>query len=158
MSLNKQILIGNLGKDPELKTTPSGTEVVQLSMATNEKWKDSSGQQKTDTQWHNLVFWGAKAKTIAQYGKKGMELYVEGKTEHRTYTDSKTGVEKRTTQVRVDNFVFVGSRGGNGGGGYTPDESNVPESAKKSGRPGDWEPSSGGDFTPPPSDDDDIPF
>jgi len=103
-SLNKVMLIGNLGRDPELRATPSGAQVSSFTMATNRKWKDKSGEPQEETQWHNIVAWGPSAEFLATYLKKGSRLYVEGRLTHRTWEDQ-SGQKRYTSEVVVENFV-----------------------------------------------------
>ena len=114
-SLNKVMLIGNLGRDPELKATPSGSQVATFSIATNRKWKDKNGELQEETQWHNIVAWGPPAEFLATYLKKGSRLYVEGRLTHRSWEDQ-SGQKRYMTEVVVENFVPLdaapeGSRG-----------------------------------------------
>ena len=108
MSVNKAILLGRVGKDPELRTMPSGMQLVQLSMATNHRKKNKeSGDWEDQTEWHRVVFFGKSAETIAQYTQKGKELYVEGRIQTQKYTD-KEGIERYSTDIIAENFRFVG--------------------------------------------------
>lgn len=126
-SLNKVMLIGNLGKDPELKYTPSGQAVVTFSLATTRKWKDKDGNEKEDTQWHNIKAWGRLAEIINQYAKKGRQVFVEGRLEHRQYEQD--GQKKYFTEVVIDiNGVFQllgNKRDDSGGGEPTYDEAQT---------------------------------
>ena len=103
-SLNRVMLIGNLGRDPELKATPSGSQVATFSIATNRKWKDKNGELQEETQWHNIVAWGPQAEFLATYLKKGSRLYVEGRLTHRSWEDQ-SGQKRYMTEVVVENFV-----------------------------------------------------
>ncbi len=117
MSLNKVMLIGNLGKDPEVRYTASGDAVVNLTLATSESWKDkNTGEKKEKTEWHRVVFWGKQAEIIAQYTSKGSQLYVEGQLETRKWTDQ-AGIDKYTTEIKGRNFSFLSKKsdGGNQG-------------------------------------------
>ncbi|MBU0517574.1 single-stranded DNA-binding protein [bacterium] len=105
-SLNKVMLIGNLGKDPELKNTASGTAVATFSMATNRRYKDKDGEWQDDTQWHNIVAWSNKAETITNYCKKGSRIYIEGRLTTRSW-DDKDGQKKYMTEIITDNFVLL---------------------------------------------------
>lgn len=105
-SLNKVMLIGNLGRDPELRSTQTGQNVATFSMATNRKWKDKNGEWQDETQWHNIVAWGQRAETLATYVKKGSRVYVEGRLTHRNWED-KDGQKRYITEVVLDNFVFL---------------------------------------------------
>ena len=114
-SVNKVILVGNLGRDPESRTFPSGDQVCNVTIATTDKWKDkASGEMKEATEWHRLVFNGRLAEIAAQYLRKGSQIYVEGQIRTRKFTD-KEGVEKSATEIRVDQMQMLGSRQGMGG-------------------------------------------
>ncbi len=143
MSVNKAILIGHLGKDPELRYTQSGRAVASFTLATNERWTTQDGQKQESTTWHNIVAWGKQAEVIKEYLSKGRQIYIEGRIANRSY-DDKEGNKRYVSEVVVQNFQFLGSRGDSGGG-----------SAEPSGQPGP-------DLPPPPageaSDDDDLPF
>tara|TARA_Y100000591_G_scaffold162874_1_gene140499 strand:- start:7 stop:453 length:447 start_codon:yes stop_codon:yes gene_type:complete len=110
LSVNKVILLGRVGNDPEVKFMPSGNAVVNLSIATNRKFKNQdSGSYEDKTEWHRVVFFNKPAETIGQYVKKGQQLYVEGRLQTRKWQD-KDGVEKYSTDIISDNFTFVGSK------------------------------------------------
>ena len=110
MSVNKVILLGRVGNDPEVKFMPSGNAVVNLSIATNRKFKNQdSGSYEDKTEWHRVVFFNKPAETIGQYFRKGQQLYVEGQLQTRKWQD-KDGVEKYSTDIISDNFTFVGSK------------------------------------------------
>jgi single-strand DNA-binding protein len=115
-SLNKVILIGNLGQDPEARFTPQGTAVTNLSLATNEAWKDQSGEMQDRTEWHRVVLYGRPAETAAKYMKKGQMVYVEGRLNTREWED-KNQIKRRTTEIRCDNFTMLGRRSDNQGDG-----------------------------------------
>ena len=123
-SVNKVILVGNLGRDAELRYTPGGAAVSTLNLATTEVFKDREGQKKEDTQWHRVILWGKTAETLQDYLTKGKQIYVEGKLQTRKWKD-KDGNEKYTTEVKGDRVVLLsgggGARGesgrGEGGGG-----------------------------------------
>ena len=104
--VNKAILLGNLGKDPEMRKTQSGKSVVSATIATSDSYTDANGQKQTDTQWHNLVVWGKAADVFAQYLKKGSKVYIEGKTIHRSW-DDKDGNKRYSTEVNVQDFQFL---------------------------------------------------
>ncbi len=120
-SVNKVILIGTLGKDPELKYTPQGTAVAKFSMATNESFKDKqSGEWKERTEWHNIVCWQRTAEVASEYLKKGRKVYIEGRLTTRSWDDKETGQKKYMTEVVANDLVLLGDRqggGGEGGGG-----------------------------------------
>ncbi len=114
-SVNKVILVGNLGRDPEVRTFPSGDRVANCTMATTESWKDkNSGERKELTEWHRLVFRGGLAGIVEQYLRKGSQIYVEGSIRTRKYTD-KDGAEKQITEISVNEMTMLGSRQGQGG-------------------------------------------
>lgn len=116
-SVNKVILVGNLGRDAELRYTPGGAAVATLNMATTEVYKDREGQKKEDTQWHRVILWGKTAETLQDYLTKGKQIYVEGKLQTRKWKD-KDGNDRYTTEVRGDRVVLLsgGGRGGDSGG------------------------------------------
>lgn len=107
MSINKAIILGRLGQDPELKYTASGTAVCNFSMATSEKWTDKSGETKEKSQWHRIVVWGALAELCNQYLSKGRQCYIEGSIETRSWED-KNGVTKYTTEIIAKDVKFLG--------------------------------------------------
>jgi single-strand DNA-binding protein len=110
MSVNKVILVGNLGRDPELRATPSGQSVCNFSLATTERFTDRGGQQRDQTEWHNIVVWGKQADLCGQYLKKGRQVYVEGRLTTRQY-DAKDGSGKRyRTEVVAQRVQFLGGR------------------------------------------------
>lgn len=134
--VNKVILIGNLGKDPELRVTQSGASVCQLNIATTRVWFDKQNQKQEDTEWHRVVVWGKQAENCNQYLSKGRQCYVEGRLQTRSY-DDKDGVKRYSTEVVADTVQFL-----SGGTGSS-------EGPRDAG-PRDWEPSAPGD--------DDVPF
>jgi len=109
--VNKVIIIGRLGQDPELKSTPMGASVCNFTMATSESWKDSDGNKKENTQWHRIVTWGKTAELANQYLSKGRMAYIEGRLQTRSWEDS-DGVKRFTTEINAINVVFLGSSGG----------------------------------------------
>lgn len=115
--LNKVMIIGNLGQDPELRYTQNGTAVCNLSVATNEKWTDKNGQKQERTEWHRVVVWGAQAENCEKYLSKGRQVYVEGSLQTREWQDN-NGVTKHTTEVKAQVVTFLS--GGDGGGGSRP--------------------------------------
>ena len=155
-SVNKVILIGNLGRDPEVRYLPSGDAVANLSVATTEKWKDKNGEQQEQTEWHRVAFFGRQAEICGEYLRKGSQVYIEGRLQTRKWTD-KDGNERYTTEIRGDRMQMLGGRA-SGAGSEPParDSAREPEpsvaaqsSAKTSGgkKPGSFD-----DM------DDDIPF
>ncbi len=156
-SVNKVILIGNLGRDPEVRYLPSGDAVANLNLATTEKWKDKNGDQQEQTEWHRVAFFGRQAEICGEYLRKGSQVYIEGRLQTRKWTD-KDGNERYTTEIRGDRMQMLGGRGA-GGGAEPParDAAREPEpsaSAPPSGKP------AGGSKKPANFDDldDDIPF
>jgi single-strand DNA-binding protein len=116
-SVNKVILIGNLGKDPEVKHTPSGTPVAKLTLATNERYKDKDGNWQDRTEWHNVVLWQRLAEIAGEYLKKGGKVYIEGRLQTRSWDDKQTNQKKYMTEVVANDLVLLGGRGEGGGGG-----------------------------------------
>lgn len=106
-SVNKVILVGNLGRDAELKYTTGGTAVSTLNMATTETWKDKGGQKQEKTEWHRVVLWGKTAESLSEYLSKGKQVYVEGRLETRQW-DDKDGNKRYTTEIRADRVVLLG--------------------------------------------------
>ena len=136
-SVNRVILIGNLGRDPEMRYMPSGDAVANFSIATTEKWKDKNGEMQEQTEWHRIAFFGRQAEICGEYLRKGSSVYVEGRLQTRKWTD-KDGNERYTTEVRGDRMQMLGARGGGAGGGREmPDMESAPppESAPAAKRP-----------------------
>jgi len=126
-SVNKVILLGNLGRDPELKYTPSGSPVATFTLATNERWKDKEGNKQEHTEWHRIVIFGKLAEIAGEYLRKGRQVYLEGSIRSRTYKD-RDGNDKSTTDIRVDTMVMIGGRGeGEGGEGSRAAAEKPPE-------------------------------
>jgi single-strand DNA-binding protein len=166
-SVNKVIIVGNLGRDPEMRTFPSGDRVANVTIATTDRWKDKqSGEMKEATEWHRVVFNGRLAEIAGEYLRKGSQVYLEGSLRTRKWTD-KDGVEKYTTEIRADQMQMLGKREGMGApsgdddGGYdsAPRRSAPPSRAPAGGGGGGGgqrpasKPASGFDDM-----DDDIPF
>ena len=141
-TLNKVMLIGRLGQDPELKYTPSGAAVATLSVATNTSWKGQDGSQNENTEWHRVVIWRKLAEIMEQYAKKGSRVYVEGRLVTRSWED-KDGNKRYTTEIQADQMQLLDSRGDRQGGGESNSEPPLPP-----------EP----DFDDPSADSDDLPF
>jgi single-strand DNA-binding protein len=114
-SVNKVILVGNLGRDAELRYTPGGAAVATINMATTEVWNDKSGQRQEKTEWHRVVLWGKSAESLAEYLTKGKQIYVEGRLQTRQW-DDKDGNKRYTTEIRGDRIVLLGGGGGGGRG------------------------------------------
>lgn len=139
MSLNKVMLIGNVGRDPEIRYTgadksDSRNKVASFTLATSERYRDRNGEQRENTEWHNIVVWGVQATTVENYVKKGTQLYVEGKIRSRSY-DDKTGVKRYITEIVVDNLQLLGRRGDNAdaaAGGYAAPSGGYAAPAKPS--------------------------
>ena len=149
-SVNKAILLGNLGRDPELRHTASGKAVATLRLATNEQWTDQSGERQERTEWHSVVVWGRQAENCSQYLKKGRSVYVEGRLQTRKWQD-KDGNDRYSTEVVADRVQFIG--------GASADA--APASADAAPASADAAPAfnDAPDVSPPPAaSDDDIPF
>jgi single-strand DNA-binding protein len=114
-SVNKVILIGNLGRDPETRYMPDGGAITNISVATTETWKDKAGDKQEKTEWHRIAFFGKLAEIAGEYLKKGSQVYVEGRLQTRKWQD-KDGVDKYTTEIVADRMQMLGSRAGMGGG------------------------------------------
>ena len=110
-SLNKVQLIGNLGKDPEVKYTPQGTPVAKITLATNERFKDKDGQWQDRTEWHNVVLWQRLAEIAGEYLKKGGKVYIEGRLQTRSWDDKTSGQKKYMTEVVASDLILLGGRG-----------------------------------------------
>jgi single-strand DNA-binding protein len=165
-SVNKVIIVGNLGRDPEVRTFPSGGRVANVTIATTDRWKDKqSGEMKEATEWHRVVFNERLADIAGEYLRKGSQVYIEGSIRTRKYTD-KDGVEKSVTEIRADTMQMLGKREGMGGpagddGGYDsaprrsapPSRAPAPAAQRSGGGGGASKPASGFDDM-----DDDIPF
>ena len=116
-SVNKVILVGNLGRDPEMRSFPNGDQLANVTIATTDKWRDKqSGEMREATEWHRVVFTGRLAEVVGQYLRKGSQVYVEGSLRTRKWTDQ-SGVERYSTEIRADQMQMLGSRQGMGGGG-----------------------------------------
>jgi single-strand DNA-binding protein len=129
MNLNKVFIIGNLTRDPELKTLPSGTAVASFGVATNRTWKDQSGQKKEEVQFHNIVVFGRQAETVSQYLTKGSSVLVEGRIQTRNW-DAQDGSKKSKTEIVAERVQFGPRRGAGGpvqGGGATEKNSSAKE-------------------------------
>ena len=146
-SVNKVILVGNLGRDAELRYTPGGAAVATLNLATTEVWNDKGGQRQEKTEWHRIVLWGKQAESLQEYLTKGKQIYVEGRLQTRQW-DDKDGNKRYTTEIKADRITLLG--GGSGGGrGASMDRGGGAAVAQPAG----------GDEPPmQPITDDDIPF
>ena len=143
MSVNKAILVGNLGKDPELRYTSSGTAVATFSLATTERYKDRNGEQQERTEWHNIVAWRNLAEICGKYLHKGRQVYIEGRIQNRSY-DDRDGNKRYITEIVADQMQMLGRPGDEGGQGR----------GAQGNRPADNSPVDEPPFNP----DDDIPF
>jgi single-strand DNA-binding protein len=124
--INKVILVGNLGRDPEVRSTPSGQPVATFTVATSRRWRDKNGQKQEQTEWHQVVCWGKQAEIAGQYLTKGKQIFVEGRLQTRSWDDRNTGEKRYRTEVICDNFQMLGQRGGDFEGGqerYSPAQS-----------------------------------
>ncbi len=132
MYLNKAILIGNLTRDPELRSLPSGIKVCSFSLATNRVWKDKGGARQESTDYHNVVVFGRQAETVAQYMKKGSSILVEGRIQSRSWDDKASGEKKYRTEIVADRTQF-GPKGGVGGGstGSAPATGGAPKASSE---------------------------
>lgn len=149
-SVNKVILIGNVGRDPETRYMPSGDAMVNLSLATSEQWKDKNGEKQEKTEWHRVVIFGKTAEIAGQYLRKGSQIYIEGRLQTRKWTD-KEGQERYTTEIVADRMQMLGSRGG--GGDAPMDREPAGGAAPESRAAASRKPGTGIDDI-----DDDIPF
>ena len=145
-SVNKVILVGNLGRDAEKRYTPGGAAVATINMATTEDWNDKAGQKQEKTEWHRVVIWGKTAESLTDYLTKGKQIYVEGRLQTRQW-DDKDGIKRYTTEIRADRIVLLS--GGGGGRGASADR-GADSMGGHAGSPG---PESSEPLT-----DDDIPF
>jgi single-strand DNA-binding protein len=152
-SVNKVILVGNLGRDAELRYTPGGAAVATLNMATTEVWNDKGGQRQEKTEWHRIVLWGKTAESLNEYLTKGKQIYVEGRLQTRQW-DDKDGNKRYTTEIRGDRVVLLGGGGGGGGarGGGGASRGASEDSMGGGGH------ASSPDIPDQPLTDDDIPF
>ena len=127
--INKAILVGNLGKDPEVRAIEGGRKVANFSLATTESYKDKNGERVDNTEWHNIVFWGPIVDVIEKYLKKGSQIYVEGKIRTRSY-DDKEGVKKYTTEIVGQTLTMLGGGGGGGSRNSGGGENSYAEKAE----------------------------
>jgi single-strand DNA-binding protein len=145
-TVNRVILVGRLGKDPEIRSLPSGTSVTKFSIATDERFTDKSGEKQERTEWHNIVAWGKLAEICGQYLRKGKLVFIEGSIRTDSWDDKETGVKKYRTEIIAQNMQMLDKKGDDEGGGY-------------SGGGGYRKPaSSGAPAGPAIDDDDEVPF
>ena len=145
-SVNKVILVGNLGRDPEVRYMANGEAVCNFSIATTDSWKDKNGEKQERTEWHNIVMYRRLAEIAGEYLKKGAPVYLEGKLQTRKWQD-KDGKDRYTTEILADQMQMLGGRGGDGGGQASPQRQQAPAQRQAAPAP------SGGNVP-----DDDIPF
>ena len=150
--INKAILVGNLGRDPEIRSTASGRPVANFSVATNRRWTDRDGNRQEQTEWHNIVCFGRLAEVAGQYLSRGRQVYVEGRIQTNSWEDRQTGETRYRTEIVCDNFQMLGQRGDTGGGGGYQNQSYG------RGAPADGPPASPAQDLGPEPEDDDIPF
>lgn len=155
--VNKAILIGNLGRDPELRYTQSGQAVVNFSIATSENWTDKSGEKQERTEWHRIVAWGKTGELCAQYLSKGRTVYVEGRIQTREWED-REGQKRTTTEINAQTVTFIGGRGDSGGaaGGGGTAGGGGGTAGGGSGAAGGGGSEPGPESGPPPAED--VPF
>jgi single-strand DNA-binding protein len=146
MAVNKVILIGNVGSDPEIRHLEGGTPVANFRLATSETYTNRNGERITQTEWHNIVVWRGLAEVVEKYVKKGSQLFVEGKIRTRAW-DDKDGNKRYTTEIVVDTLQMLGKKAEGGG-----------ESSGNSTSSAGYSPSSGGDMPTMPEPEDDLPF
>ena len=165
-SLNKAILIGNVGSDPEIRTVGNGSRVASFSLATGRTWNDASGAKQEKTEWHKIIVWGNKpgslVDVVEKYVKKGDKLYVEGRIEYRQWQD-KDGQTRYSTEINVRELIMLGGgRGGGGGGDHEADGSQTTSRSRAPERAKSAAGGSGDDFEDFPGalndEDDDLPF
>ncbi len=156
-SVNKVILVGNLGRDPEVRYTPDNSAITNISVATTDTWKDKSGEKQERTEWHRVAFFGKLAEIAGEYLKKGSQVYVEGRLQTRKWQD-KEGQDRYTTEIVADRMQMLGSRSGMGGGGG--DSADMDDRGPPPARSSGGKPSGGGQKPAGKFDDleDDIPF
>jgi len=154
-SVNKVILVGRLGKDPEIRSTPSGTTVAKFTIATDDRFTDKSGEKQERTEWHNIVAWSKLAEICGQYLRKGKLVYIEGSIRTDSWDDKESGQKRYRTEIIANQMQMLDRRGddeGGGGGGYSGGGGGGYSSNRKS--------SGGGSSSsrPEPDDDDEVPF
>ena len=155
--INKVILVGNLGQDPETRYMPNGKALTNLRIATSESWKDKqTGEQREQTEWHNIVMYDRLAEIAAEYLKKGSQVYIEGKLRTRKWQD-KEGRDRYTTEINANEMQMLGGRGGGGGGSGTESRSE-PRMAPSGGGGGGGDRGAAPRGPEPDNFDDDIPF
>jgi single-strand DNA-binding protein len=154
MSVNKVILVGRLGRDPETRYTGGGQAVANFSVATDETYKDKAGDRQKRTEWHKIVVWGKQAEIAQQYLKKGSLIFIEGRIQSREWQD-KEGQKRTSFEIVANNFRMLGGRGDGGGGGSAPGVGSRSEEHDQAGPGDDF---GGGPSSGPEISDEDIPF
>ena len=147
--VNKAIVVGNLGRDPEMRSTQSGTQVANFTVATSRVYNDSSGQRQEETEWHKIVAFGRLAEICGQYLHKGKQVYIEGRIQTRSWEDKETGQKKYMTEIVANEMQMLGRAGDSGGGGGGGFGGGKKEMAAPAGGPAP---------VSTPSEDDDLPF
>ena len=150
--LNRVILIGNLGQDPEVRYTQGGQAILNMRIATSESWVDREGERKERTEWHTVIMWGKRGEALGKFLTKGSKLCAEGRLQTRSWED-KSGNKRYTTEIVANNIVLLGGRPGGGGGGYDDGPPPPNDDYAPSGDGGGGGGGGGGGFG-----DDDIPF
>jgi single-strand DNA-binding protein len=151
-SVNKVILVGRLGKDPELRSIPSGTSVAKFSLATDDRFTDKAGEKQERTEWHNIVVWGKLAEICGQYLRKGRLVYIEGSIRTDSWDDKETGVKKYRTEIIASTMQMLEKKGDDEGGGYAGGGGGYRKAAPAGA------PAAGGGRGPEIEDDDEVPF
>jgi single-strand DNA-binding protein len=154
MSVNKVILVGRLGKDPETRYMTNGEAVTNATLATSENWKDKAGEKQEKTEWHNLVFYRRLAEVAGEYLKKGSQVYIEGKIQTRKWQDKETGKDRYTTEIIVNEMQMLGSKSGAGSFEVVENQSAPAARSAPAAKPA-AAPAAKGNFD---NFDDDIPF
>lgn len=154
-SVNKVILVGNLGRDPEVRYSPDGAAICNLSIATTSQWKDkSSGERREETEWHRVVLYNRLAEVAGEYLKKGRQVYIEGRLKTRKWQDKDTGADRYSTEVVGDQMQMLGGRGGAEGGG--DEQASSTPAPRRNPHPPEQQPQTAGASLADM--DDDIPF
>jgi single-strand DNA-binding protein len=156
MSVNKVILVGRLGKDPETRYMTNGEAVTNATLATSENWKDKAGEKQEKTEWHNLVFYRRLAEIAGEYLKKGAQIYVEGRIQTRKWQDKETGKDRYTTEIIVNEMKMLGSKTGSGSFEVVENQTSAPVRSAPASKPTAAAPAGGKSSFD--NFDDDIPF
>ncbi len=158
--VNKVFLLGNLGRDPEVRSTAAGTPVANFTLATNRKWTNrETGERHEETEWHKIVVWGRQAEVAGQYLRRGNKIFLEGRLQTRSWEDRQSGEKRFTTEVVCEDFRMLGGPRDEGGGGSFSEPPHPAETAGTAETAGAAETAeTTGSATPAPEEDDDIPF